>query len=91
MQLVHLIFTTEAKDGMLSEHEAAYEGVKACERIEDRFIFITKLFRLKYHAKFNPLRDYEKKEMKEHLSSKQLDFVKSVARLCAEKSELLLL
>lgn len=85
MQLVHLIYTTEARDGMFTEHEAEREGIKACGGIEDRFVFITKLFRLKYHHKFNPLRDHDRESVQEHLSAEQLDFVRSVAALCAEK------
>lgn len=85
MQLVHLICYTEAKDGALSERDAERDGVRACEAIDDRFVFVTKLFRLKYHAKFNPLRDHEKESVREHLSARQLDFVRSVASLCAEK------
>lgn len=84
-RLVHLIFETESKDGTFDQLQAEKEAIRSNEGIDDRFVFLTKLFRLKYHAKFNPLRDYDKASIQQHLSAQQLDFVKAVSDLASEK------
>ncbi|KAF2098497.1 hypothetical protein NA57DRAFT_75739 [Rhizodiscina lignyota] len=88
-QLIHLILATEVDEGNISPHEAKRVGEQACEVIDERFDFIAKLFRLKYHQKFNPLRDRTKPGMREQLGERAFDFINAVANVTAAKGEFL--
>lgn len=84
-QLVHLILDTEVDEGKITPHEARRAGEKACEIIDERFDFVTKLFRLKYHQKFNPLKDRSKPMVREQLGERAYGFIEDVASLAAHK------
>lgn len=81
----------DALMGQMDEWDATQSAEAACRCIDEKFQFMANLFRWKYHRGFNPLRDYEDPKVRETLSESSLLFVRSVAALVQEKSELCLL
>lgn len=86
-QMVHVNYGTHVVEGTVSDSEAMRRGEKVVAQVDDRFTFVTKLFRHKYHQKFNPLRDVNKKEMREQLGERAWGFVKKVVDLVVEKGK----
>ncbi|KAF2433321.1 hypothetical protein EJ08DRAFT_74714 [Tothia fuscella] len=79
----------QAKKGLMTEWEAAQRAEESCRMIDQKFGFITNLFRWKYHRGFNPLRDWEDGKVQSTLGDSGTDFVRAVAGLVNEKYDFL--
>jgi hypothetical protein len=77
----------EAKRGRITEWEASQRAEESCRLIDEKFTFVTNLFRWKYHRGFNPLKDSEDEKVQKTLGESAIDFVRGVAGLVAEKSK----
>jgi len=79
----------DAAMGQMSDWEAASRAEEACRLIDEKFGFMSNLFRWKYHRGFNPLRDWEDPKVQAKLSASSLAFVRDVAGLVNEKHDFL--
>lgn len=88
-RLVHVVADADAAMGKYSIRDAEYVAETACRAIDEKFAFISNLFRWKYHRGFNPLREVERDSVKQVLGEKGVEFVRGVTSLIAEKREYL--
>lgn len=59
---------------------------RACRVIDEKFFFLTTLFRWKYHRGFNPFKNIHDRDMHKILGPNALQLVQGVNELVAEKS-----
>jgi len=85
-RLVHVITDADAAMGKYPLRDAEYVAESACRAIDEKFAFVSNLFRWKYRG-FNPLRDADRDSVKQVLGDKGVEFVRDVATLIAEKRE----
>lgn len=71
--------------GNITEWEATGNAERACRTIDEKFFFLTTLFRWKYHRGFNPFRNMHDRKVQEALGSAALEFVQEVDELITEK------
>lgn len=89
-RLVHVVADADAAMGKYSFRDAEYVAETACRAIDEKFAFISNLFRWKYHRGFNPLREVERDSVKQVLGENGVEFVRGVIALIAEKREYLM-
>jgi len=87
--LVHVVTDADAAMQKYTPRDAEYVAESACRAIDEKFAFVSNLFRWKYRG-FNPLRDMDRDQVKQVLGDKGVEFVRDVATLIAEKREYLL-
>jgi hypothetical protein len=61
---------------------------RACRVIDEKFFFLTTLFRWKYHRGFNPFKNIHDREAHKTLGPQALELVQGVNELVAEKCKL---
>jgi len=81
----HIIADSNYAQGICTERQAEREAEKACQNIDDRFFFITNLFRWKYNRGFNPFNKTKPEKMTEVLGVKAMGFVSKIHHLVSEK------
>ena len=86
--LVHVVTDADAAMQKYTPRDAEYVAESACRAIDEKFAFVSNLFRWKYRG-FNPLRDVDRDQVKQVLGDKGVEFVRDVATLIAEKREYL--
>lgn len=83
---VHVYCNVQAFRNLFTKDEARSRRESSCKDIDDRFTFLTNLFRLKY-SKFNPLRDWKKDAVWNDMNPSAREFAKGVSELVVEKCE----
>jgi hypothetical protein len=82
---VHGFLRADVDFGKFGPSEAEHQLRDATGEIDKRFNFMAKLFRLKYHRQFNPLRDYTDAAVQHNLGEEAIRFVTQVSELVSEK------
>lgn len=86
---IHLVMETKAASGEISQQEGQITSDAACREIDNKFSFITAIFRWKYNRSCNPLRDSEHDWMSKLKDEHALQFVRNVSGLVKECSDYL--
>jgi hypothetical protein len=71
--------------GNTTNWEGRDRAETACRVIDEKFFFLTTLFRWKYHRGFNPFKNIHDREMHKTLGPNALQLVQGVNELVAEK------
>lgn len=89
---IHQVMETRAKSEGFDPRDAQAKADIANRDVDQRMNFVSQIFRWKYNRKCNPLRDCEQDWEKEagFGDESSVTFVRSVAQLVKENSELLL-
>jgi hypothetical protein len=89
IQLVsHTHFEADHIMGNTTSWVGRERAEKACRVIDEKFFFLTTLFRWKYHRGFNPFKNIHDRAMHQTLGPKALELVEGVNELVTEKGEL---
>jgi hypothetical protein len=77
-RLTHIVCDDPTVKGTSTDQDMAIMAETACRSIDDKFQFISNLFRWKYHRGFNPLKDWM---VQRALGEGAMDFVTAVRGL----------
>ena len=87
-RLVHVVCDDPTVKGTTNtEVDMVCKAEAACRVIDDKFQFVSSLFRWKYHRGFNPLKDWTDEKVQRSLGENGLEFVRGVQGLVVEKCE----
>lgn len=78
---VHVTADSNYAQGLCTEREAEREAERACQIIDDRFMFITNLFRWKYNRGFNPFQNANQEKSMKVLGEKTMSFLRGMRSL----------
>jgi hypothetical protein len=90
-RLTHIVCDDPTVKGTSTDQDMEIKAETACRSIDDKFQFISNLFRWKYHRGFNPLKDWTDEKVQRALGEPAVDFVRGVTGLVVEKCKCLTL
>jgi hypothetical protein len=85
---IHLVMSTKASTEGMDQRDAQGQAEIACGEIDQRMLFVQRIFRWKYNRKCNPMRDAGHDWDKEvgFGDAGNVEFVRHVAQLVKENS-----
>jgi hypothetical protein len=86
-QTIHNVMETKAASQEIMPQEARMKSEQSCQNIDERFKFVTAIFRWKYNRSYNPLKDSDVDWMSKLKDAGAIKFVRDVAGLVTENSE----